>query len=451
MAEMNVRMRVVTETAQAKKDLDEVADAEERIGKAAEKTQQAASRASAVGGASPVDTKQVARDMADEFGRRAGAALGKFIGGFIVNEGVSLAFELARKPGEDTRRIDQAESTLKGALSMGTAGAMVAGPLGAVVGGLLGGLNNFILKEKEIQDGIRNARLDYERERKYTELDRRARQEEEWFDWSLDKMSPQRQIAYIQRREEELVGSGNTSDELLNYIDVNKKEKAELESELSRLRSQVAMVERGQGVNGVDGTSVLVSSTVQLQEAVKNNAENRRRIAELEKKLGEVNKDLKGDIAPIEAALEGKTKDANGRDLEIGGNKLNTRQAWESIYNYALANDKYGKDDERTKMAKKQLDIMNSQIDPLQSKENALYRSEMDKMLSLAGRSAITDNLSSKGLVVGAQVGSMGNDRIIGVIEKFRTQAREGNKSIVEVIRDNGGIKGMRDEFAKVF
>jgi len=415
MAESNVTLRVRADTSDARREVKETTGDIEKMNAAAKKTQGAANAATGGGagggtGTPPVDTKQAARHMADEFGKRAGAAMGKLLVSFMVNQGVGTAFSLMRKPGEDSRRIDQVESTVQGAIQWGGAGATVAGPIGAVVGGLLGGLNSFILKEKEIRDSLAKSRIDYDRERGAARINSARSQEERFFSWSLGLSSPEEQAKLIQERAKALQGAGEGGDKV-----------AEAYLALVRQRREAAPRQiSGSGSIWAGGATVTVGDEARYRELSQQVADRK---ADFDKAL--------------QAVLGGNLENAP----ELGGNKTGTANWYRGVWEYAKS--EYGMDDERTGKVKAQLDAVNSMGDSLKDKELEVYLGQLDRAMGFASRSAITDSASSKGLGVGAQIGGMANERMLGVVQEILKAVRNGQKDVVETIRARGGVPGM--------
>lgn len=421
MAESNVTLRVRADTSDARREVKETTGDIEKMNAAAKKTQGAANAATGGGGSGggtgtpPVDTKQAARDMADEFGKRAGAAMGKLLVSFMVNQGVGTAFSLMRKPGEDSRRIDQVESTVQGAITWGGTGATIAGPAGAAVGALLGGLNAFILKEKEIQDALAKSRVDYNRERREAEVSSAMRQEERAYDWMLSRMTPEGQGESLRNREKELSGGGRRG--------------AEIFDEYMRLIGERA--DAGRMINAL--------SMANGRNAAANK-EIERQSKEVAARAQELDAEIKRREAMFEQMAAGNLVDNNGNPLEFGGNKAGTRNWYEAAKFYAEY--RYGENANETKDIQSRLSAVNAQIDPLKEKELGVYLGELDKVMGLAGRQAITDSASSKGLGVGAQIGGMANDRVITKMDELIKAMRTSNKDMVDLLRpyfQNGG------------
>ena len=411
MAESNVTLRINADANDARREVKETTDDIEKMNAAAKKTQGAANAATGGGGSGggtgtpPVDTKQAARDMADEFGKRAGAAMGKLLVSFMVNQGVGTAFSLMRKPGEDSRRIDQVESTVQSAITWGGTGATIAGPAGAAVGALLGGLNAFILKEKEIQDALAKSRVDYSRERREAGVSSAMRQEERAYDWILGRMTPEGQGESLRNREKELSGGGRRGAEIFDeYRNL-------MEEQAAAYRTLLSM----------EPTSPM--------------------FGEISDKVAERAKVLQERTRLFERIAAGETKDENGKPLSVDGNEAGTRNWYELGKFYSEY--KYGTGDEKhTGVMNSRLSALNAQIDPLKEKELGVYLGELDRVMGLAGRQAITDSASSKGLGVGAQIGSMANDRVITKIDELIKAMRTSNKDMVDLLRpyfQNGG------------
>lgn len=410
MADVNAKIKVTADASEAKKVVNETASDVEKMKASAERAQKAAAGATGGGGGNtpPVDPEDSARRMADEFGRRAGAALAKFVVGYMVNQGVGTAFALMRRPGEDSRRIDQAESSVQGAIQWGTAGAQMAGPIGAVVGGFLGGLNNFILKEKEIQDALAKSRVDYNRERNEATISSGVRQQERAFDWMVGHATPDEQVRMIQKQAEEWTGRGKSGQEIFDKFMKMKGDADRLEMILAAARSDMT---------GVDTT-------------------------DLEIKLEVAKSYLSGYEKMLEAVASGKLTDDKGNALTIGGNEAGTKNWYEAGKFYSEW--KYGPNDEaHTGVMNSRLAAMNALIDPMREKEQAIYLAQMDKIMGLASRSAITDSASSKGLGVGAQIGGMANDRMLTVVQDILRAVRTSNKDFVDSVRARGGVAGM--------
>lgn len=414
MAEVSARIKVTADASEAKKVVSETESSVERLKAAAERTQSAAPGGGAGGGSGgggntpPVDPRESARNMADEFGRRAGAALAKFVVGYMVNQGVGTAFALMRRPGEDSRRIDQAEQTLQGAIQWGTAGAQMAGPIGAVVGGFLGGLNNFILKEKEIRDALAKSRVDYNRERNEAAISSGVRQQERAFDWMVGHATPDEQVKLIRKQAEEWTGKGQSGQEIFDRFMQMRGKVDHLEMILAAAGSDMA---------GVDTTDI----------------EGELKVARLH---------LNGYEKMLEGVASGKLTDERGRPITIGGNEAGTKNWYEAGKFYSEW--KYGTADEaHTGVMNARLAAMNALIDPMREKEQAIYLAQMDKMMGLASRSAITDSASSKGLGVGAQIGGMANNRMLTVVQDILRAVRTSNKDFVDVVRARGGVSGM--------
>lgn len=412
MAESNVTIHVNAETGKAEQAVDRLSDGLDKAKqKAAERTKEAANAATGGGGGGggtgtpPVDTKQAARDMADEFGKRAGAAMGKLLVSFMVNQGVGTAFSLMRRPGEDSRRIDQVESTVQSAITWGGTGATIAGPAGAAVGALLGGLNAFILKEKEIQDALAKSRVDYSRERREAGVSSAMRQEERAYDWILSRMTPEGQGESLRNREKELSGGGRRGAEIFDEYRNLMEEQAAAYQTLMRM----------------DPTS-------KFYDEISSKAAERAKVLQERTRL-------------FERIAAGETKDENGKPLSVDGNEAGTRNWYELGKFYSEY--KYGTGDEKhTGVMNSRLSALNAQIDPLKEKELGVYLGELDRVMGLAGRQAITDSASSKGLGVGAQIGSMANDRVITKIDELIKAMRTSNKDMVDLLRpyfQNGG------------
>lgn len=419
MADVNVRMRVTADTSDADKKLEGVSGKTEKIKAASEKAQQAAATATGAGGngsggsgVPPVDTKAAAREMADEFGKRAGRAIGSVVVSFMMNQGVSTAFSLMRRPGEDNRRLDQAESTITGAITMAGTGATIGGPLGATVGALLGGLNAFVLKEKEIRDSLAKSRIDYDRERGAARISSARNQEEAFFNWSLGMSTPEEKVKRLQERAKELQGAGNAGDKVFDaYNEMVKKMEA--------VRPQVVS---GSGSVWAGGAQVTMGD-----------------VAEYEKRSREVMAERSKYLKAMESVLSGNTNNAP----ELGGNKVGTANWYRALWEFAKNDSEYGLDDERTGKIREQLNAVNSMIDPLKMQELDVYKSQLDMIMGFAGRSAITDSASAKGLGVGAQIGGMANDRMLNVVQEILKVSRTSGKEVVEAIRDMGGVSGI--------
>lgn len=415
MAESNVTIRVGADTKDARREFKETTGDIEKMGAAAKRTRDAASGATGGGGNRPPngtgdDPKAAAREMADEFGKRAGKALGTLLVSYMANQGVGTAFALMRRPGEDSRRIDQADETIRGALDWGGRGAAIAGPFGAVVGGLFGGLNNFILKEKEIRDSLAKSRIDYDRERGAARINSARSQEERFFSWSLGLSSPEEQAKLIQERAKALQGAGEGGDKVA-------------EAYLALVRQRDA------------ATPMYISGTGSIwgggQTQISGNQEQYNKLkAQTDQEKADFDKAL-------QAVLGGNLENAP----ELGGNKTGTANWYRGVWEYAKR--EYGMDDERTGKVKAQLDAVNSMGDSLKEKELEVYLGQLDRAMGFASRSAITDSASSKGLGVGAQIGGMANERILGVVQEILKAVRNGQKDVVETIRARGGVSGM--------
>ena len=326
--------------------------------------------------------REAARAAAEEFARVAGRAIAKFIGGFAANELTSTAFSLMRQPGEDSRRIDQVEDTIKGTINWATAGAQIAGPIGAVVGGLMGGLNSFVLKEKEIADAIKKVNVEYRADRSNAEFSSRMRQEQAVFGSLLGTYRPEDQVKMLRERKDAMKGAGDGGAQ---YFQLYKALRTTAADEFYDMQSQFEDV--------------------------------------------------------LEAELKNSKTDRYGRALSIGGNAQGTRNYYDVLAQ--LAADKYGLENTKTKQMFSRRDAMDSQIDTIDDKITEIGLGEVERIKALARRPAITDSASSKGLGVGAQIGAMANDKAIDLLRDILNVMRSGRgdpASVVERLLSNGVI-----------
>lgn len=422
MAQVNAEINITADASKATKAVGEVTDGLDKMNKAADRAQKAAESATGGGGngggGSPPegpggDPESVGRRMGEAFARVVGSSLSKFIVSFMANQGASTMFALMRRPGEDSRRIDQAEATVQGAITWGGAGASVAGPLGAVVGGILGGLNSFVLKQKEISDALAKSRIDYDRERGAARIGSARSQEETWFNFELGMLTPEQKAKRLQERAKELQGSGTDDGAFARAY----------EERMARVAYESRRVVGGSGSIYLGGGGASARSFADDERIVAMKGQNRSDRELLERAIDAI---VKGDLANAP---------------EIGGNKVGTanwyREAWEG------AKIIHGIDDERTAKVKTQLDATNSLIDPLKNQELGVYIGQLEQLMGFAGRSAITDSAASKGLGVGAQIGAMGNDRMLNVVQDILKAVRGGNKDVVDMIRERGGVGGL--------
>lgn len=409
MADVNARFKVVADTSDASRSMERFGGELEKVEKAAERTANAANAAGAMpaagsgargAGASDarsqiqtlaeveirkrwmenlgfrdrreyrdaakeIDTeRQKARIAAEELGRVAGRALAKFVIGFATNQMTATAFSLMRSPGKDNNRLDQAEQTVQGAIQWGTAGAQIAGPMGAVVGSLMGGLNSFIQKEKEIRDAIDRANNDYGMERKTAKWEVGRRMENSAYERVLRGMTPDEQIDALRQREAELAGGG----------------------------------ERGVGFYAQFRAARSLSNAD--SEAFDKMLEDQERMDDA-----------------IDAEMKNRKTDLMGRELSVGGNAQGTRNYYEILHQRAM--EKFGTESNEAKMMKSRLDAVNAQVDPIKERVQGIEMEKLDRFSALASRRAVTDSASAKGLGVGGQIGSMGNEKVVDVLQEI--------------------------------